>query len=314
MYKHKKVLYGFEQADDAGVYLLDDGNCLIQTVDFFTPIVDDPYDFGKIAAANSLSDIYAMGGRPISALSIVAFPISKLGPDILAQILKGGIDKAHEADVPIIGGHSIDDAEPKFGLMVNGIATRDQIVTKKGAQPGDILLLTKPLGSGIYTTALKQGKATVEMSRAVVEIMSRLNRGAGEAMVEVGVNACTDISGFGLLGHLHEMMEASDTAAMITASQIPTLPDLEDMAFKGAVAGGSLANLRFAEEFVDWQKGIGELTKIVIADAQTSGGLLIACPAKKQQALDKALAKRGVHGETIGVVFDGPTGSIAVVP
>lgn len=312
--QNDRVVIGFDGADDAGVYELDNGNCLIQTVDFFTPVVDDPGDYGRIAAANSLSDIYAMGATPICALGIVAWPIGKYGTEMLAEIMKGGHEKAAEAGVPIMGGHSIDDAEPKYGLVVSGIAEKDKIVTNSNARPGDVLILTKPLGIGIYTTAIKQEKSNPEMERAAIAIMKQLNKNASEAMIAVGVNACTDVTGFGLLGHLHEMLAASGVSSMVTAGQVPMLPDLEELVMQGALPGGTMSNLRYGENFVDWHEEIGELTKYTLSDAQTSGGLLISCPADKKDALLKELSDRSVHGAVVGVVFDGPAGAIAVVP
>lgn len=312
--EHDRVLVDFNGADDAGVYLLDDGTCLIQTVDFFTPVVDGAYDYGRIAAANALSDVYAMGGRPICALGIAAWPIGKYGPDLLGEIMRGGQEVCAEAGVPIIGGHSIDDAEPKYGLVVSGIAKREDLVSNAGSRPGDMLVLTKPLGSGIYTTAIKQEKGNEEMERVVIAIMSQLNSAASEAMVSVGVNACTDVTGYGLLGHLHEMMSASGTAAMLTANEVPKLPDLEDLIMKGAVPGGSMGNLRHADSFADWHESIGELQRIVLADAQTSGGLLISCPPGRIEALKAAMKERGARGAVIGVVFDGPAGAVSIAP
>jgi selenide,water dikinase len=312
--EHERVLADFRGAEDAGVYILDDGTCLIQTLDFFTPIVDDPFDYGRIAAANALSDVYAMGGKPISALSIVAWSIEKLGHGPLVQVLNGAQEVCNSAGVPIIGGHSIDDREPKFGLVVIGTARQDELINNGGARPGDMLILTKPLGSGIYTTAMKQGKATDQMAKAVIAVMTRLNKDAAEAMQEAGVNAATDVTGYGLIGHLHEMMAASGVSAILTSSQVPTLPDLEDLALKGAVPGGTIANLNHTESYADWHESIGELRKFVLTDAQTSGGLLISCPPAQYPALKKAFDRRQMKPDVIGAVFDGPAGSVSVVP
>lgn len=314
MLQDDRVLVGYDHADDAAVYELDDGSLLVQTVDFFTPVVDDAYDYGRVAAANSLSDIYAMGAKPIFALAVVAFPIKKYPADILADILRGGYEKAHEAGAPVVGGHSIDDNEPKFGLVVSGLTRRRNLMTNSGSRPGDLLLLTKPLGSGLYTTAIKQGKASEQMVRAVVAVMSKLNRDASEAAVSCGIRGCTDVTGYGLLGHLHELMEASGTSALLTAEQVPTMPGLDDLIQKGALPGGTIANLEYSSEFVDWHKDIDDTTKLILADAQTSGGLLISCPPAQLAALQGELARRGVTAPIIGAVFDGPEGSIAVVP
>jgi len=311
---HDRVLLGYETADDAGVYLLDDGRCLVQTVDFFTPVVDDPYDYGQVSAANSLSDIYAMGAVPLYAISIVCFHIGKLGHETLAQILLGAQRKAAEAGVPIIGGHSIEDEEPKFGLAVTGIAEQDSLVRNDGARPGDVLVLTKPIGSGITTTAIKQGKATSEQERMVVEVMTTLNRDAAEVMVEIGVHAATDITGYGLLGHMQEMLEASGVSAIVTAGEVPKLRGLYDLIKDHAVPGGSMTNLLHVEKYVDWHASVDDLTKVILCDAQTSGGLLISCPAEKVQKLLAVLKSRGADAAAIGVVFDGPAGAIGVVP
>lgn len=310
----ERVLVGYEKADDAGVYLLDDGTCLVQTLDFFTPVLDDPYDYGRVAAANSISDIYAMGARPLYAISIVCFHVGKLGSDVLGKILLGAQRKAAEAGVPIIGGHSIEDDEPKFGLSVTGIAMVDRLVRNDQAKPGDVLLLTKPLGSGIYTTAVKQGKATKKQERLVTEVMAELNKGACESMVEVGVNAATDVTGYGFLGHLREMLTASAVAAIVTASEVPRLPDLLELIMAGAVPGGSMTNLQWVNEIVEWGSGIDEYTKVVLCDAQTSGGLIISCPARKLERLRSQFRERGVEASVVGVLFDGPPGAIAVMP
>lgn len=312
--KDERVLIGYDTADDAGVYLFDNGICVIQTVDFFAPVVDDPEDYGRIAAANALSDIYAMGGTPIYALSVVCFPIEKLGRDVLADILRGAQRKAAEAGVSIIGGHSVNDSEPKFGLSVTGLSTVNKLVTNSGARPGDVLLLTKPLGSGIITTALKQGKAAPQQVEAAVEMMSGLNKDASEVMVEVGVHACTDVTGFGLIGHMQEMLKAGRVAAIVTEGEVPRLPGLRDLALAGAVPGGTMANMRFVEAQTDWHPSIDELDRVILCDAQTSGGLLISCPPDRVDQLREALGERGVDAPVIGVVFDGPAGAIVVVP
>ena len=311
---NERVLVGYDTADDAGVYLLDDGSCLVQTLDFFTPVLDDPYDYGRVAAANAISDIYAMGARPLYAISIVCFHVRKLGSEVLGKIMLGAQRKAAEAGVPIIGGHSIEDEEPKFGLSVTGIAMVDRIVRNDQAKPGDVLILTKPLGSGIYTTAIKQGKASAKQERLVTGVMAMLNKEASEAMVEVGVNAATDVTGFGLMGHLHEMLKASSVSAIITASQVPLLPDWLELVKAGAVPGGTMTNLSWVDEKVEWNAGVDEYTKVILCDAQTSGGLLISCPERKLEHLRSQFRERGVEASVIGVLFDGPAGAIAVMP
>lgn len=269
----------------------------MQTVDFFTPIVDGPYDFGRIAAANALSDIYAMGARPVLALNIVAFP--KEGPiEVLGEILRGGAEKAAEAGVSIIGGHSIDDREPKYGMAVTGLIHPRKIVTNGGARPGDRLVLTKPLGTGVVATAIKRGNPKPETVSEAVEQMAALNRAASEAMVEVGVSACTDISGFGLLGHLKEMIDASGVGAVLRAGDTPLLTGVLELA-EGNAAGGSLNNLRFAEPHVAWEPAVPGPVRLLLADAQTSGGLLIAVPKEKLSDLLQALERRGVGTRSV---------------
>jgi len=232
------VLIGVETSDDAGVYLLDGDQVLIQTVDFFTPIVDDPFDYGQIAAANSLSDVYAMGGTPITALNIVGYPMKEAPAEWLYEILRGGAEKALEAGVAILGGHTVEDPEIKYGLSVTGIGSRQQITANRGARVGDRLVLTKGLGTGLVTSAIKRGVAEEAATRAVTESMRMLNRAASKGMVAVGVNACTDVTGFGLLGHLYEMLSASEVAAQVSVSQVPFLPTAEECARQGITTGG----------------------------------------------------------------------------
>jgi selenide,water dikinase len=303
------VLVGTE--DDAGVYRLTDDIAIVQTVDFFTPIVDDPYDFGAIAATNALSDIYAMGGKALTALNLVAFP--KEGPmGILAEILRGGADKAIEAGVSIIGGHSIDDREPKYGMAVTGTVHPQKMMLKAGARPGDLLVLTKPLGIGIISTAIKAGRATEQMISTAVAQMKTLNRAASETMIEVGVKGATDITGFGLLGHLHEMLRSGGVSARLSLTDIPVIDGVRDLV-KFSVPGGSRANLRFMEGKVSWGSGISEDEKLILADAQTSGGLLIAVAADRLQVLITGLESRGVGTRAvIGTVMEGEAGKIFV--
>jgi selenide, water dikinase len=304
-----RVLTGTE--DDAGVYKLTDDIAIVQTVDFFTPIVDDPYDFGAIAAANALSDIYAMGAKPLTALNLVAFP--KDGPiEFLAEIMRGGAEKAQEAGVSIIGGHSIDDKEPKYGMAVTGIIHPDKIVQKVGARAGNALVLTKPLGTGIISTAIKMGRASKEMVAAVTASMKTLNKAASEAMVESGVKGATDITGFGLLGHLHEMLHRSCVSGRLTLSAVPFIPGVREL-IKFSVPGGTRANLRYADDKAVWGEGITEDDKLMLADAQTSGGLLIAVSPDMLDALLAGLAARGVQTRAvIGEVLQGEAGKIFV--
>jgi selenide,water dikinase len=305
----QRVLVGTE--DDAGVYKITDDIALVQTVDFFTPIVDDPYDFGAIAAANALSDIYAMGARPLTALNLVAFP--KDGPmEVLAEIMRGGAEKALEAGVSIIGGHSIDDKEPKYGMAVTGIAHPQRIALKGGARAGDRLVLTKPLGIGIISTAIKVGRASQEMIESATRNMKMLNKAASDAMVEVGVRGATDITGFGLLGHLHEMMHVSGMSAKLTLSHVPFIPGVRELA-RFSIPDGTRANLRYVGDKMTWAEGITEDEKLMIADAQTSGGLLIAVAADKVDALVAGLVARDVETmAVIGEVIAGEAGRIVV--
>ncbi len=304
-----RVLVGTE--DDAGVYRLSDDLAIVQTVDFFTPIVDDPYDFGAIAAANALSDIYAMGGRPLTAMNLVAFP--KEGPiDVLGEIVRGGADKAAEAGVSIIGGHSIDDREPKYGMAVTGVVHPGKLVLKAGARPGDRLVLTKPLGIGILSTAIKAGRAPEDMIAVAVKQMKTLNRTASEVMVAAGVRGATDITGFGLLGHLHEMLHTSGVSARLRISDIPVMEGIRDLV-RFSVPGGTRANLRFMDGKVEWGPGISEDEKLILADAQTSGGLLIAVPEADLGKLLEGLASHGVETRAvIGRIMEGDAGKIFV--
>lgn len=307
------VLVGSNTADDAGVYRLTDDLAVVQTVDFFTPMVDDPYSFGLVAAANALSDVYAMGARPVTALNIIAFPEEKLPMETLVQILKGGLDKAREAGVSIIGGHTIKDDEPKYGLAVTGLVHPDRVVTNAGARPGDRLFLTKPLGSGIITTAIKRDLASDSDVEEITALMATLNRPAAEAMVEVGVHGCTDVTGFGLLGHLHEIAAASGASALISASDVPILPAARKFADVGAIPGGSKANLRFTEPCVMFEAGLDDTTRILLADAQTSGGLLIAVAPEKADVLVEKLAAAGIDPVAdIGSINEGDAGTIRV--
>lgn len=272
---------GFNDADDAAVVRLDDGKLLLQTVDFFTPIVDDPYLFGQIAAANSLSDIYAMGGKPLFALNIAAFPINDLPKEMLTEILQGGADKAREAGIPIVGGHSIDDREPKYGLVVTGEVEEDQLVTNTKARPGDVLILTKPLGTGIIATAIKRGIASEESINAAVKTMVTLNDWAAILMVKYGAHSATDITGFGLLGHLSEMCRASGVSAEVDFNKLQFITGAHKLAEEGIIPGGTKRNLDYVSEFTDFSENLTDTQRLMGADAQTSGGLLIALGQNK---------------------------------
>lgn len=305
------VLVGTNTADDAAVYRLNEELAIVQTVDFFTPVVDDPYTFGVIAAANSLSDIYAMGGQPLFALNVVGFPEKKLPMEVLGAILRGGSDKAAEAGISIVGGHTVSDQEPKYGLVVTGVIHPGRIVTNAGARPGDILYLTKPLGLGIITTAHKRDLVPPPILDEAVAVMATLNKAAAEAMVKAGVHACTDITGFGFLGHLYEMMAASGTGAEIEVSQIPVLEAAWTFARQGVVPGGTRKNLAYLQDRLRLDADFGEDTLLVLADAQTSGGLLIAVAPEQAAALEQELAATGVtRFARIGKVIAAEAGNI----
>ena len=282
--------YGFESMDDCCIYTLESGEKIIQSVDFFTPIVDNPYDFGKIAAANSLSDIYAMGGVPLFALNILAFPADDLSNDVMADILKGGSDIATEAGIPILGGHSIKDKEPKYGLVVTGKPLKNELIKNSNAKAGDHLILTKPIGTGIITTALKKGLASDDQLKQVTEIMTQLNSKASKIMVDFEVNACTDVTGYGLLGHLSEMCEGSDLTAYINFEQIKFLGGVFEMAQKDIVPGGSKRNLEYISKKISFNDNIAKFQKLMLSDAQTSGGLLISCPDDRYEEFLKVLS------------------------
>jgi selenide,water dikinase len=310
------LLVGLGTADDAAVYRLTPDLALVQTVDYITPLVDDPYQFGQIAAANSISDIYAMGGRPLLALNIVAFPTDALPMDVLGDILRGGADKATEADVRIIGGHSIDDREPKYGLAVTGVIHPDRILRNATARPGDRLFLTKPLGMGIISTAIKRDLASADLIDRAAAVMTTLNKNAAQAALDVGVHACTDITGFGLLGHLREMTAGSGVGARISFRQVPVLSGVMDLAARGIVPGGTKRNLAYVQPFVSFDAAVDALQQVVLADAQTSGGLLIAVPAERAAALARALHDGGVPvvADIGAIEGDGTQGRIQVVP
>lgn len=304
--KSPDLIVGIESIDDAGVYRLTEEIALIQTVDFFTPIVNDPYLFGQIAAANALSDVYAMGGRPLTALNLVCFPSRKVDIAILREILRGGADKILEAGAVLVGGHSIEDEEPKYGLAVTGVVHPDKVVTNCGARPGDKLILTKPLGTGILATALKAELAGPEVEEEIAQWMAQLNREAAEAMVEVGVHACTDVTGFGLLGHCLELAQGSGVDVVLKSKEIPLLPGAMDFAAMGLVPAGAYANRRHSEGKVHFVGKIGEPLQDILYDPQTSGGLLIAVTGDKVSPLLAELHRRGVGAaRIIGEVIPG---------
>ncbi len=308
------MLVGTETGDDAAIYRINDDVALVLTNDFFAPIVDDPFDYGQIAAANALSDIYAVGGRPITALNIAAFP-RELGPDIIAKILEGGQVKAEEAGILVIGGHTIDDKEPKYGMAVTGIVKPGEQITNANSQPGDVLILTKAIGSGVITTAGKAGTAPEESIAAAVKSMATLNKGAADAMIEVGVNAATDVTGFGLLGHLSQMMKSSGTSAVVNWSSVPLLPGALELARAGSVSGGTTRNMESLEGSVVLGEGVGEFEFMVLADAQTSGGMLISVQEGRADALVKSLiANQTLYSKVIGrVSSDGEVGVVTIL-
>jgi selenide,water dikinase len=293
------VIVGLGIADDAAVVRLGDEGALVLTTDFFTPIVDDPYAFGQIAVANALSDVYAMGGVPRWALNLAAFPMKVLPLTILSDILRGGLDKATEAGVSIVGGHTIDDAEPKFGLAVVGTVHPDRVLTKGGARPGDALVLTKALGTGVVATGLKRGKAEPAWVEAMTRSMLTLNRAGAEAALAAGVHAMTDITGYGLLGHLLEMCRAGGHGARLEAAKVPLLPGALSLATEDIVPGGSRANLEFAAPAVRWAAGIAPALRLLLADAQTSGGLLAAVPPERAADLVAAVPGAAVIGTVV---------------
>ncbi len=289
---------GLSPSDDAAVYKISDELALVQTVDFFPPIVDDPYAYGEIAVANALSDVYAMGGRPLTALNIVGFPV-ELPKDVLGRVLQGGMSKAKEAGVLIVGGHTVDDKEPKYGMAVTGVVKPGSQVTVDAARPGDALVLTKPIGTGIITTAGKAERVDSEVLEGAVRAMSTLNRAASEAMVKVGVNACSDVTGFGLLGHLRNIVEASGVAARLTLSDVPVLAGARELLDDGIAPGGTHRNLESIDPIVAWDATVDEKGRLLLSDAQTSGGLLISVEPAKLDSLLAELKTFGVETRSV---------------
>ena len=293
------LLVGTNTADDAAVYRISDDLALVQTVDFFTPVVDNPYDFGRIAAANSFSDIYAMGATPRIALNIVAFPAQLLPLDMLAEILRGGADVAREAGVTIVGGHTIDDPEPKYGMAVTGLVRPGDHLTNAGALPGDVLVLTKPLGTGIIATAVKRGGAALEAIAEATRCMVTLNRDAARAAVAQRPHGLTDVTGFGLTGHLLEMCRASGATAEVWCDALPLLNGAAELAQAGVVPGGTYRNLEFIETETEWGVGVEEWQRYICADPQTSGGLLVSLPPDRAQILINDLERGGALSAAI---------------
>jgi selenide,water dikinase len=294
------------------VYRLTPELAVVHTVDVFTPVVDDPYHYGAISAANALSDVYAMGGRPLLALNIVGFPRGRLPLEVLHDILRGGAAKASEAGVLIAGGHSIDNPEPTYGLAVVGVVRPDAVVRNAGARPGDQLVLTKPLGIGVITTGIKQNKTPPRAAEEAIAVMETLNRAASEAMTAVGVHAATDVTGYGLLGHLYEMTSASQVRARIWYPRVPVLEAARTLVRDGAIAGGTVRNYEYLRSRVEFG-GLDEPDRILLCDAQTSGGLLMAVEAPRLEALLQALQERGVRGAHVGEITGPGDGFIEVV-
>ena len=298
-----RVLAGDHYSDDAGIFKVNDSTTLVQTVDFFPPMVNDPYSFGQIAAANSLSDIFAMGATPLTALNVVGFP-SKLDISVLNEILRGGFDKVREAEAVILGGHTVIDKEVKYGLAVTGILTDSSFTPNNKACPGDLLILTKPLGIGIITTGIKKGTAPEDVKDEAVKWMSRLNKQAAEAMMKAGANSATDITGFGLLGHTRRMAEASGISIKIYGDKVPVIEGTIELLQSGACPGGSKRNLDYANESIKWNDKIDYDLRMILADAQTSGGLLISINPSKADELVKILKDNGdVYSKVVGEVI-----------
>lgn len=312
--KHPNLLVGYETSDDAGVYKLTDDLALVQTLDFFTPIVNDPYHFGRIAAANALSDVYAMGGRPLTAMNIVCFPSKDLPKDVLKDILRGGLEKIHEAGALLVGGHSVDDKELKYGLSVTGIVHPERIITNRGAKVGDKLILTKPIGMGVTATALKGKLASESAINLLIEVASALNKKASEIMLKYGCHACTDITGFGLGGHLLEMARASKVEIAVYSDNVPILPEAKEYALTGLIPAGSYSIKYFCEESVEIDSRIDTALKDLIFDPQTSGGLVISLSRDVADDCLKELKNEGVEAaEIIGeVLCPHPKGKLRV--
>ncbi len=309
----QNVIRGMESLDDAGVYKLSDDLAIIQTIDFFTPIVDDPYDFGQIAAANALSDVYAMGGKPLTAMNVVCFPTKQMDISVLKDILRGGMDKMSEAGVTLLGGHSIDDAELKYGLSVTGTVHPERLVTNSGAKVGDRLILTKPLGTGIINTALKAGEVSQETVAKVTKCMASLNKKASELMQEVEVHACTDITGFGFLGHTCQLARNSQVGIKIHVDSMPFFIEAEELAKTGFCPAGLYRNREFYSEMVDFSSQVPDYMKDILFDPQTSGGLLISLAPDAAESLIERLKEADIQNTAIiGEVVSRPQGKVLV--
>jgi selenide,water dikinase len=314
--RHPNLIAGLHGAEDAGVFRLSDDLALVQTVDFFTPIVDEAHDWGRIAAANALSDVYAMGAEPLTALQVVGWPRGELSYDLLGEVMDGAAAVLAEGRCTLLGGHTVDDPEPKFGLAITGLVHPDDVVTNAAGATGDVLVLTKPLGTGVIATAIKRGVAIPAERDAAVASMTTLNAGAARAMRRVRIRAATDVTGYGLLGHLGEMIRASGVSARIRAEAVPLLPGAHRGAAAGVVPGGSVRNRTAAERFTSFGDA-SEEERILLTDAQTSGGLLIAVEPALEKALLQALAEEGVEGAVVGELTarefaHGPSGRIEV--
>jgi len=297
--RHPNLLVGIETSDDAGVYKLNDDMALVQTLDFFTPIVNNPYHFGRIAAANALSDVYAMGGRPLTAMNIVCFPITDMPKEILKEILRGGLEKIHEAGAVLLGGHSVDDQELKYGLSVTGVVHPQKILANQGTEVGDQLILTKPIGTGIIATAVKGKLASEKALETMIEIAATLNGQASQIMLKYKTHACTDVTGFGLGGHLLEMARASHVEIAVYADKIPIIPEAKEYALMGLIPAGSYATRHFCEHMVEIKPGVETVLMDLIFDPQTSGGLVISIGADEGEACLEELKHEGVRSATI---------------
>ena len=312
--KDPKVLVGMETSDDAGVYLLNEETALVQTVDFLTPIVDDPFTFGQIAAANALSDIYAMGGTPLTAMNLVAFPIKTLPSSVLKEILRGGLSKMAEAGAALVGGHTIEDPEVKYGLAVTGLVHPQKILTNSRAMAGDYIVLTKPIGTGVISTALKGGMASEDSVRKIVESMTALNRKAAQWMQTFGAHACTDITGFGFIGHALEMTMASRVGMVIQSENIHLFPEAVQYARTGLIPGGAHSNRQFFSCRVDVDPGVPSVLIDLLYDPQTSGGLFISLPSEQAERLVATLQeKENIDSSIVGKVVEEPSGKIQIV-
>lgn len=311
---HPNLLVGIETSDDAGVYKLTSDTALVQTLDFFTPIVDDPYHFGRIAAANALSDVYAMGGRPLTAMNIVCFPITDMPKEILKDILRGGLEKIHEAEAVLVGGHSVDDQELKYGLSVTGVVHPEKILTNKGLEVGDKLILTKPIGTGIIATAVKGKLASPDAIDILIDVTSTLNDKPSQIMLEYNVHACTDVTGFGLGGHVLEMAKGGHVEIAIYAEMIPIIKEAKEYALMGLIPAGSYATKHFCENMVETKTGVETVLMDLIFDPQTSGGLVIAIAPDQADACLHELQNAGVQSASIigEVVGSHPKGKLQI--